>query len=132
MGDAHAGLDVVAGVRPREVVDELQTLQVDERRRVRVRPDRIDPRHRNVAEPRVRDEEELRIERDLLDVVRRLVGAVPRGLRHVQQVGGDDPLVLADDRLRLGPRVGRPERNRRVLIHLRSVPGIADRHRLRG
>ena len=40
--------------------------------------------------------------------------------------------MLADDRLQLGPRVGRPERNRRVLIHLRSVPGIADRHRLRG
>ena len=119
-------------MRPGEVVDNLQALQIDERRRVRIGSQHVETRDRNVAEARARDEEQLRIECDLLDVVGRLVGAVPRHLRHVQQVRPDDPFVLGDERLRFRPRVGRPERNRLVLIDLRAIPRIAARQRVRG
>ena len=122
--EVDARLHVVAAVGPDEVVDDLQALQIDERGRVRIGPERREARDRDVAEARARHEEQLRVERGPLDVVGRFVRAVPRHLRHVEQVRADDPLVLGDERLRLRARIGRPQRNRLILIDLRLVPRV--------
>ena len=123
--------DVVAAARPGEVVDELQALEIHERRRVRIGPERVDARDRDVPEPRARHEEQASGRTRSFSMLS--VASYARfhaTFATFRTRRPDDPLVLADERLRRGPRVGRPVRNRRVLIHLRLVPRVADRQRV--